>query len=334
MKIKLDTNIHLKILVVDKLPSSIKRLKQALNTIKNLQSIEMTIMESKSISKVYELLLLKLPNIIFIDIISTGVRDSVTLIQHCRSKYPNIVFVLYCEEKQLESNSEEIYSGWGARLKHYFLLEKSTFDSNFPNEVLYNLHRAQLDLYTYGIEKTLVNSNIYNVNAPLTDNQLAKLSSHIQQLVQQLRFSVTPDLIKSKKTDKNISAFVVMYFNRGKGLRDIYKIGIKEFLENTYKINVIRSDERYPPGLIINDIYKNISESDLIIAELTNPRPNCYYELGFADALGKPIIRIARKGTILPFDVNQYPFIFYDDISDLRNKLADVLNSKGFRKKR
>ena len=42
-------------------------------------------------------------------------------------------------------------------------------------------------------------------------------------------------------------------------------------------------------------------------------RPNVFYELGYAHALGKPTILLAERGRELPFDIRGYRCIFYDN---------------------
>ncbi len=37
-----------------------------------------------------------------------------------------------------------------------------------------------------------------------------------------------------------------------------------------------------------------------------------YWEAGFAEGLGKPVIYMAKEGTILPFDTRTHLHIFYD----------------------
>ena len=67
---------------------------------------------------------------------------------------------------------------------------------------------------------------------------------------------------------------------------------------------------------IIDNIYKSIISAEVIIADLTDNRPNCYYELGFARALNKPVILFADKNTTLEFDERGYSYIPYDVSSD------------------
>jgi hypothetical protein len=62
---------------------------------------------------------------------------------------------------------------------------------------------------------------------------------------------------------------------------------------------------------------RGIVTSDVIIAEVTPPNQNVFYELGYAHALGKPTILLAEQpkegGARLPFDISGYRCIFYDD---------------------
>jgi len=78
-------------------------------------------------------------------------------------------------------------------------------------------------------------------------------------------------------------------------------------------LDVIRVDELTGPGIIFEDIKREISESKVVIAEITDPNQNVFYELGYAHALNKPTILLARRGRELPFDIRSYRVIFYDD---------------------
>ena len=78
-------------------------------------------------------------------------------------------------------------------------------------------------------------------------------------------------------------------------------------------LNVIRIDEVAGPGIIFEDITRQIAESKIVIAEITAPNQNVFYELGYAHALNKPTILLAQRGRELPLDIRSYRVIFYDD---------------------
>ncbi len=324
MTLLLDPNILLRILIVDKDKAGVNRLISTLSSLKIKYNYDLDNLAVFSIKKAYENLELYHPNVIFIDLLSMGLRDSITFVQHMRITHPKIVFVLYCDTDQLNKHNSEVYDGWGARLKHYFLLNKGISNEKFENEVLFNLIRVQFDLYAYGAQESLKQASVKTNESSLTDIQFSKLQSQYHQLVREMK-SIQDNTIH-RKSIENINqplAFIIMAFNDE--LRDVYRIGLKEFLLNEFDLSTHRADEYYPKGLIINHIFEAIHKSSVVIAELTYPRPNCYYELGFADAIGKPIVRLAQEGTDLPFDNNQFPFIFYNDVTDLRPKLKQAL---------
>jgi nucleoside 2-deoxyribosyltransferase len=75
----------------------------------------------------------------------------------------------------------------------------------------------------------------------------------------------------------------------------------------------VRIDEKAGPGVIFQDIQREIEQAEVVIAEITPVNPNVFYELGYAHALGKPTILLARRGAQLPFDIRSYRVVFYND---------------------
>ncbi len=67
------------------------------------------------------------------------------------------------------------------------------------------------------------------------------------------------------------------------------------------------------PGIIFEDIKRQIAEAKIVIAEITAPNQNVFYELGYAHALNKPTILLAQRHKELPFDIRSYRVTFYDD---------------------
>ncbi|MGD1093391.1 MAG: hypothetical protein ABSB35_15555 [Bryobacteraceae bacterium] len=72
-------------------------------------------------------------------------------------------------------------------------------------------------------------------------------------------------------------------------------------------------DVKAGPGAIIQDLQREIEQSEIVIAEITPPNPNVFYELGYAHALGKPTILLAQRGAELPFDIRGFRVVFYSD---------------------
>lgn len=129
------------------------------------------------------------------------------------------------------------------------------------------------------------------------------------------------------------TAFIVMQFQPPE-----YEALFKDVIEPVCKsegLKAYRADSTYMPGLVIEDIKRQIAECRVVIAEITPTNPNVYYEVGYADALNKPLILIAdRKEGLKPFDVRAYRTIFYENSiggknaieNDLRAYLKSIMN--------
>lgn len=121
-------------------------------------------------------------------------------------------------------------------------------------------------------------------------------------------------------------AFVAMQFQTPE-----YESLFREVIEPVCKgqgLQAYRADFTYMPGLIIEDIKKQILEARVVIAEITPQNPNVYYEVGYADALNKPVILISdRKEGLKPFDVRAYRTIFYDNSIGGRSQIENELKS-------
>lgn len=94
----------------------------------------------------------------------------------------------------------------------------------------------------------------------------------------------------------------------------------KERCDGTYKpaiekagFSPRRADEDYTAKKMkIESIKEQIEKSAVCLAEITEDRPNVWYELGFADGRGIPVVLICdRERDNLPFDVNQRDVCFY-----------------------
>jgi nucleoside 2-deoxyribosyltransferase len=110
---------------------------------------------------------------------------------------------------------------------------------------------------------------------------------------------------------------------------EVYSHVIKDLCEE-FKIDATRADEIYGPGIIIKDVIDRITRSQVVIADISPSNPNVYFEVGYALALGKPIILLAqRRGSEspLPFDLSAFRVLFYDDSIGGKPKLEEGLRS-------
>jgi hypothetical protein len=116
--------------------------------------------------------------------------------------------------------------------------------------------------------------------------------------------------------------FVVMPF--APELEDVYHLGIRESVQEVGGA-CERADEIQYTGGILEKIYDSIRSADAVIAEISTPNPNVYYEVGFAHALGKPVVLLTKSIDSTPFDLRGYRHIVYGSIIDLRKRLAAML---------
>jgi len=77
---------------------------------------------------------------------------------------------------------------------------------------------------------------------------------------------------------------------------------------------VIRGDDFYTNGPIMDDVTRSIRSAALIIADVTPDNANVFYEVGFAHAINKPTILLSDKKRMrLPFDISGFRTLFYDN---------------------
>ena len=90
-------------------------------------------------------------------------------------------------------------------------------------------------------------------------------------------------------------------------------------------INAERVDEPPTSERITDRILESIRRAEYVIVDLTNSKPNVFYEAGYAQGQGKTPIYVAREGTKLEFDLKDYPVIFFKNMTQLKNKLENRL---------
>lgn len=95
--------------------------------------------------------------------------------------------------------------------------------------------------------------------------------------------------------------------------------------------NVVRVDQESSSGNINDSIISHLKHDHLVIADMTGHNPNAFYELGFREALNRPMIPIIHHGESLPFDVSSNRTIMYslevEDIDVAKHKLHEMIES-------
>lgn len=124
--------------------------------------------------------------------------------------------------------------------------------------------------------------------------------------------------------DRRPNAFIAMQFTSP--YNEVYSDSIKPLVEEI-GYESVRVDEISQPGIILNDIWRQLTEASVVIAEVTEANPNVYYEIGVAHALNKSTVLLAQKGTKLPFDLGPHRCIFYENTIPGRARLLDALRT-------
>jgi hypothetical protein len=148
--------------------------------------------------------------------------------------------------------------------------------------------------------------------------------------IDQVAIASTVEVLDVDIRPEKPKAFVVMQFDGA--FDELYRYVIREICEE-FDVLASRADEMVGPGVIMEDIIREIEMSRLIVADITPANLNVYYEVGYARALRKPIILLAQKGTKLPFDLAGFRVLFYENTiggkarldEDLRKHIAEVL---------
>jgi len=124
---------------------------------------------------------------------------------------------------------------------------------------------------------------------------------------------------KSPQKDKPL-CFVIMSFSGNPRLQDFYQKAVKPTVEK-FGLICKRVDEQEFNGSIKERVLGNLRHSLFVIADVSEHRPNVYYELGLAHALEKPVIHLALDHGDICFDVQDFNFIIYSQIDELRKRL-------------
>jgi hypothetical protein len=97
-------------------------------------------------------------------------------------------------------------------------------------------------------------------------------------------------------------------------------------------LEAARADDINHAGAIMVQVWTEIRESCICVADLSGRNPNVMYELGIAHALRKPVVQIVQNIEDVPFDLRHLRNITYDVTSarwgdDLCARLVEALRA-------
>ena len=114
-------------------------------------------------------------------------------------------------------------------------------------------------------------------------------------------------LAEKASTSKNVLT-LMSYTNQGEvatALKNAFyhfELVCKDFGDPCSRVDETNVADRILPAIL-----EKIERAAFVIVDLTELKPNVFYELGFAEGMKKPRIITAQAGTVLPFDVKDFP---------------------------
>ena len=201
---------------------------------------------------------------------------------------------------------QDIYSGDKNALRALFA---HIFDGKVPEqqEVIQAFQNLGL---IEGEERDIVTS----LEPPMV---LGRRALEIDPTFSRREFHLDPNLV-----------FMLMPFQPS--FNRIYENHIKPTIEGL-GLQIMKADDIFNPGPIMEDIWEYINNSRFIIADVTGRNPNVFYELGIAHTIGKDVIIITQKEQDVPFDLLHLRYFGYTDNEagweQLKNNLQRVTKS-------
>jgi hypothetical protein len=129
------------------------------------------------------------------------------------------------------------------------------------------------------------------------------------------------------------TAFMAMQFGNAE-LDALYSTHLRDAVAAT-GFDLRRVDEHQSAGLIDDHLRVKIRQSRFMIAELTHQNRGAYWEAGFAEGLGKPVIYMCRKDVFedrtsgTHFDTNHHLTVVWEPnaIPELLRRLKDTIRA-------
>ena len=131
-----------------------------------------------------------------------------------------------------------------------------------------------------------------------------------------------PTAAPKPPADRKRRVFVALPFSEE--FQNVYEFGIYPAVRNCGFI-CERVDETHFTGDVLTRIRGGIETADLVIADLTEGRPNVYLEVGYAWGKGVPVIFVAKKGEHLHFDVSSHRCVFYGKFTQFAKDLEELI---------
>lgn len=149
----------------------------------------------------------------------------------------------------------------------------------------------------------------------ITEERMRSLEEKIDDFMRSLQ-SV---MAKSVEARDEAFVFVVMPFSDPHV--DTFDAIARAMSRVDARLTVQRVDQQPGAIAITDEIHRSLRKAGLVICDLTEARPNVYYELGYAKGIGQRLICVAREGTTIHFDAYGLKVLFFRTYRDLEERL-------------
>lgn len=170
----------------------------------------------------------------------------------------------------------------------------------------------------------------HDVETPVSLDVIQTLAAESMELALRLVRTAAPTTSRPNAapdaTGSHIqnTAFILMWMDPAHPeLVDVHEAVKDVFRE--FGIRAYRADEIEHQDRITDLILEHIRSAEFLFADLSGSRPNVYYEVGYAHALGKRPILYRSAGTQLHFDLSVHNVPEYPNVTQLRKALRTRL---------
>lgn len=195
-----------------------------------------------------------------------------------------------------------------------FVEEQNLFDG-----VLYNHYGANPEVMVKEIERLLFDTS----NSQNLDRLTLEIVDHVSKIAAQLG----REQLRTQSIPHDPGyVFIIMPMSRESPSLPDTLATIKRACR-AVQMRGSRIDDKANTGQITENIHNNIRLAEYVVADLTDERPNVYYEVGYAQALGKPILLVAKAETNIHFDLQGCRIHKYHNYHDLEEELKKWLRA-------
>jgi hypothetical protein len=140
-----------------------------------------------------------------------------------------------------------------------------------------------------------------------------ELARPVREIVRRFILAKGPDVDMDVRVDYP-EVFVIMPFSEVWSTRvydDMFEPAIR-----AAGFTASRGDSTIRVGELSTNVWRSITQAGLVVADVSVPNPNVYYEIGLADALGKDVFLFKQHDAQLPADFGGVHYYAYD-VEDL-----------------